>query len=197
MTIRTASTTRPSVDDGHAGTGATVVAVLVAVACLGFAAANVAFEVTGRFADGPYAEYASGLTVMNWLVVVLKLAGAAVAVLSVVGPRSGRPAVLGALVWAAFGTLGVYAAGNVVQAAGLALGATGSPDQIDLAGVGYVLFFLLLATGFGILAVSYSRRQGLRRPVALAGVVGAPLVLGSLLVGFPALLAALGVMPAI
>ena len=40
---------------------------VMAAWCLGFAAVNIAFEVTGRFASGPYAELAAGLAVMDWI----------------------------------------------------------------------------------------------------------------------------------
>ncbi|MEV0809623.1 hypothetical protein [Micromonospora sp. NPDC050200] len=169
---------------------------LVALCCIGFAVVNVVFEMTGHFADGPYAEYVSAITVMNWLVVGLKTMGAAVALLSVAErPRFLSPARLGVLLWGAFATLGVYALGSVVQAVGMASGLTGTADQIDLAGVGYVLFFLLLAVGYGVLAISYSRRFGLRKGVAVLGVLGAPVVLGVILLAVPMLLAALGLMP--
>ncbi|HEX5543505.1 MAG TPA: hypothetical protein VFX60_18455 [Micromonospora sp.] len=170
---------------------------LVALCCIGFAVVNVVFEMTDRFADGPYAEYASGLAVMNWLVVGLKAMGAAVALLSVAErPRFRSPALLGVLLWGAFATLGVYALGSVVQAVGLALGLSGTADQIDMAGVGYVLFFLLLAAGYGVLAISYSRRFGLRKGVAVLGVLGAPVMLGVILLAVPMLLAVLGLLPA-
>ncbi|GAA2119367.1 hypothetical protein GCM10009780_79180 [Actinomadura alba] len=171
---------------------------LAALSCIGFAVVNVVFEMTDRFADGPYAEYASGIAVMNWLVVGLKAMGAAVALLSVAErPRFVPPARLGVLLWGAFAMLGVYALGSVVQAVGMAAGLTGTADQIDVAGVGYVLFFLLLAAGYGVLAISYSRRFGLRKGVALLGVLGAPVVLGLILLAVPTLLAALGLMPAL
>ncbi|MBC6464482.1 hypothetical protein [Actinomadura alba] len=180
------------------GIGVTVIGRLAALSCIGFAVVNVVFEMTDRFADGPYAEYASGIAVMNWLVVGLKAMGAAVALLSVAErPRFVPPARLGVLLWGAFAMLGVYALGSVVQAVGMAAGLTGTADQIDVAGVGYVLFFLLLAAGYGVLAISYSRRFGLRKGVALLGVLGAPVVLGLILLAVPTLLAALGLMPAL
>ncbi|MGC5332076.1 hypothetical protein [Micromonospora sp. DT62] len=171
---------------------------LVALCCIGFAAVNVFFEVTAHFADGPYAEYASAIAVMNWLVTGLKVIGAAVALLSVAKrPRVLSPAHLGVLLWGAFALLGVYALGSVVQAVGMASGLAGSADQIDLAGVAYVLFFLLIAAGYGVLAISYSRRNRLRKGVAILGVLGAPVMLGVVLLAVPMLLlAALGLMPA-
>ncbi|KIH99244.1 hypothetical protein LP52_09040 [Streptomonospora alba] len=173
------------------------VAAATALACVGFAAVNVAFEATDRFSSGPYAAYSTGISVMNWLVVGLKAAGAAMALLSV-APRPRRlpsPALAFGL-WAAFATLGVYAVGNVVHVAGMATGLFGSPAQIDLAGLAYVLFFLLFAGGFGVLAVSHTRRHRLRARWAVLGSLGAPLVLAGVLVGAPAALAALGLMPA-
>ena len=65
------------------------------------------------------------------------------------------------MVWGAFATLGVYALGSVVQAVGMAFGLAGSADQIDLVGVGYVVFFLLNTTGYGVLAISHSRWHSL------------------------------------
>ncbi|GAA3744537.1 hypothetical protein GCM10022225_30250 [Plantactinospora mayteni] len=167
----------------------------MALCCIVFAIVNIVFELTDHFADGPYAEYVSAIAVMNWLVVGLKAMGAAVALLSVSHRPRLPPAVLGVLLWGAFAMLGVYAVGSVVQAVGMASGLVGTPDQIDLAGVGYVLFFLLLAAGYGVLAISYSRRFGLRKGVAVLGVLGAPVVLGVILLAVPMLLAALGLMP--
>jgi hypothetical protein len=47
------------------------------------------------------------------------------------------------------------------------------------------------------LAVSYSRRTHARRSQAVLGVLGAPLVLGALLVAAPAALTAMGVLPSL
>jgi hypothetical protein len=175
----------------------TAIGVLMALACVGFATVNIVFVLTDRFAQGPFAEYASGLTVMNWLVVGLKVLGAAVALLSVVKPpRFPSPAALSVLLWGAFATLGVYAAGAVVEAVGMVSGLTGSPDQVDLAGIAYVSFFLVTAACYGVLAISYSRRHRSGKRFAVLGVFGAPVVLGLILVGGPMLLVALGVMPA-
>ncbi|SCL69272.1 DUF3995 domain-containing protein [Micromonospora peucetia] len=178
------------------GTGVVVIARLMALCCIGFAVVNVVFEMTDRFADGPYTEYASAIAVMNWLVVGLKTVGAALALLSVVErPRVLSPALLGVLLWGAFAMLGVYAVGSVAQAVGMVSGLAGTADQIDIAGIGYVLFFLVLAIGYGALAISYSRRFGLRKGVAVLGVLGAPVVLGVILLAIPTLLAAFGLMP--
>lgn len=164
--------------------------------CIGFAVVNIVFEHTDHLADGPYADYASAFTVMNWLVVALKGLGAVVALLSVADhPRGVPPTVVNVLVWAAFATLGVYALGGVAEAVGTVSGLTGSIDQVTVAGVGYVLLFLLAAAGYGVLAIAHSRRHRLGKRFAVLGVLGAPVVLGGVLLAVPALLTALGVMP--
>ena len=192
-----AVTTRSPKAAARPGVGITLTGHLMALSCIGFAVVNIVFELTDHFADGPYAEYSTGFTVMNWLVVALKLAGAAVALLSVASrPRFLPPPVLGLLLWGAFATLALYGVGSLVQAIGLASGLTGSADQIDLAGITYVFYFLLVAAGFGVLATSYSRRFGLRKGVVVLGALGAPVALGTILLAVPMLLTALGVMPA-
>ncbi len=67
-------------------------------------------------------------------------------------------------------------------------------EQVDASAVGYVLAFLLAATGFGILATSYARRAGLGARVMLIGVCGGPVVLGSVLVVLSAILRAVGLL---
>ncbi|MDP3892844.1 hypothetical protein, partial [Nocardioides sp.] len=74
-------------------------------------------------------------------------------------------------------------------------GMTGSVEQIDVAGVAYVVGSIGFAVGFGVLAISYGRRHGLRRRAAIGGVLGAPALLALLLLAIPALLAAAGLMP--
>src|SRR5690242_5552630 len=101
-----ASKTKSRGAPARPGIGTTATGCLVALCCLGFAVFNVVFELTDHFADGPYAEYSSGLAVMNWLVVALKVVGAAVASLSVASrPRFLSPVVLGVLLWGAFAML--------------------------------------------------------------------------------------------
>jgi hypothetical protein len=181
-----------------AGPVVTAVAVLVALGCLAFALVNVVFELTGRFAEGPYAEYASAFAVMNWLVVGLKLLGGAVALLSV-APRQRLVSirVMTLLLWGAFATLSVYSLGSVVQAVGMMTGMTGNVDQIDVAGVAYVVGSVCFAAGFGVLAIAYGGRHGFRRGAIVGGVVGAPALLALLLLAIPALLAAAGLMPSV
>jgi hypothetical protein len=168
----------------------------MALWCLGFAVVNLVFEVTGHFADGAYAHYTSGLSVMGWLVAGLKALGSAVALLSVARqPRLVSPSVVTVLVWAAFATLGIYVLGSVAEAVGMGLGLIGGAGQIDIRSVAYVLLFLAAAAGYGVLATSYSRRHPQRKGLAILGVLGAPVVLGLLLLAIPALLAAFGLLP--
>ncbi|WP_130383150.1 hypothetical protein [Kribbella sp. VKM Ac-2569] len=154
------------------------------------------FESTGRFSDGPFADYAAGLTVMNWLVVLLKLLGAAVAVYSLTTNPKHADA-LGVLLWGAFSLLSLYALGSVAEAAAILAGLTGHRDDITLASIAYVAFFTLLAIAFGVLAFAHSRRFDLTRRPRVLGALGAPLVLAVLLLGVPALLVALGLMPSL
>lgn len=153
----------PTIDlpvPGRPGPVVTVTAVLIALWCIGFAAVNLVFEVTGHFASGVYAYYTSGISVMDWLVAGLKALGAAVALMSVARrPALVSPAVVTVLVWAAFAALGVYVLGSVAEAAAMGLGIPGGAGQIDTRGVAYVLFFLAAAVGYGILATSHSRRH--------------------------------------
>jgi hypothetical protein len=128
------------------GPAVTVTAALMAVWCLGFAVVNVAFEVTGHFASGPFGCYTSGISVMGWLAAALKVVGAAVALLSIARrPRIISPAVVTVLVWAASATLGLYVLGSIAEAAAMGLGLIGGADQIDTRSVAYVLFFLVAA----------------------------------------------------
>lgn len=157
-----------------------------------FALVNVVFELSGHFVDGPYGRYASQISVMDWLVVVLKLVGAGLAVLSV-SPRRVLPVgLLGMLLWGGFATLGVYAAGNIVESIGMVVGVIDPGRPIRLLDVGYVVFFAVLAALWGVLAISYARRARLHRlPIAL-GVIGAPGLIASVLLVIPTML---GILP--
>ena len=190
----------PAIDPpqpGRPGPVVTVTGVLMGLWCLGFAVVNLVFEVTGHFTSGAYAHYTSGISVMDWLVAGLKVAGAAVALLSVAQrPRLVSPAIVTVLVWAAFATLGVYVLGSVAEAAGMRLGLIGGVRQIDMRSVAYLLFFLVAAAGYGVLATSYSRRYPGAKGLVILGVLGAPALLGLLLLALPALLAASGLLPA-
>ena len=99
----------PCTGPASPGIGVTVVGVLIAAWCVGFALVNLVYEVTGHFDQGPYAEYAAGISVMSWTVLVLKLLGVAIALLSITRlPGFVSPGLLGALIWGAAALLGVY-----------------------------------------------------------------------------------------
>jgi hypothetical protein len=141
---------------------------------------------------------------MSVLVGVLKLAGAAVALAAVRVPpgRPGRwPRLLGVALWGAFGLLGLYSAGNLIITAGTVSGLLAPSAAWTAAGgvtpkaVLYVLFFLAGAGLFGVLAVWFHRRHRLRWTSAVAGLAGAPLLLGLLLAAAPAILGRWGLLP--
>ena len=160
-----------------------------------FAAISVWFEVTDKFASGPYAADADALSVVNWYVVVIKLVGVFVALLAVTEPpRFLRPTTVGVILWAGFATVTVYVTGSLAQAAAMLTGVAGDAERLDLASVAYVLAFVLAAAGFGLLAFSYAERADLGKRELLLGVCGAPLVLGSILAVLPAVLRATGML---
>jgi hypothetical protein len=212
-------TSQQSADHGGRGRGVSwrralapgavrVVGYVAAAWCVGFAGVG-AWEVVGgpigRTGVGQrYAAYASGLAVMSVLVGVLKLVGAAVAVAAVRVPpgRPGRwPRLLGVALWGAFGLLGLYSAGNLVITVGTVSGLLAPSAAWTAAGgvtpkaVLYVLFFLAGAGLFGVLAVWFHRRHRLRWTSAVAGLAGAPLLLGLLLAAAPAILGRWGLLP--
>jgi hypothetical protein len=172
--------------------------------CLGFAAVSAWQVVAGPAPDQRLAGYASGLAIMSALVGLLKLAGAAVALAAVLAPPElpRRPRqLLGAALWGAFGLLGLYSAGNLVITAGTESGLL-APSAAWIAAGGvtgkavlYVLFFLAGAALFGVLAVWFSRRHRLGWTFAVAGLAGAPLLLGLLLGVAPAVLGRWGLLP--
>ena len=176
--------------------------------CIGFAGVSawqLAAGPIGQSATGQrYAAHASGLAIMGVLVGLLKLAGAAVAVAAVlVGP--GRPPrqlqLLGVALWGAFGLLALYSAGNLVITVGTVSGLLAPSAAWTAAGgvtaraVLYVLFFLVGAALFGVLAVWFHRRHHLRWTSAVAGLAGAPLLLGLILAAAPAILGRWGLLP--
>ena len=62
----------------------------------------------------------------------------------------------------------------------MSLGLIGGASQIDTRSVAYVLFFLVAAAGYGVLATSYCQRHPQRKGLLILGVLGAPVVLGLL-----------------
>ncbi|NYJ03321.1 hypothetical protein HNR19_004019 [Nocardioides thalensis] len=171
------------------------VGVVTALWCLGFAAFNVWFEATDRFSTGEYADAEDALSVMNWVVTVLKLVGAGAALLSIrrrpVAPRS-----VGVVLWGAFATVTVYVVGSIAFVVAILAGVAGDVDTLDGRSIAYVAAFLLAAAGFGILAASFQRRARPGARTVLLGICGAPVVLGGVLVVGPAILEAAGLMSA-
>jgi hypothetical protein len=188
--------TGPATLPAGAEPAVTAVGWMIALWCVGFAAVNLAYLATGRLEDGDYGEYATGLALMSWVVLIIKLVGAAVAVLAVRPlPRFVSPRMVGASLWGAAALLVLYSGGNLVQAVGMLAGVTGSRDDITLLGLCYVAFFLLGAIGYGVLARSFARRYRISRGTKVVGVLGAPLALAVLLMGLPLLLAQLDLLP--
>jgi hypothetical protein len=56
---------------------------------------------------------------------------------------------------------------GLVMTIGIILGLTGTDDEIDLAGIGYVLFFLV-ATDYGVLVISPTRRHVMRKALSFS-----------------------------
>jgi hypothetical protein len=172
--------------------------------CLLFAAVSAWQVVAGPAAGQRLADDASGLAIMSVLVGVLKLAGAAVALAAVLAPPGlpRRPRrLLGVALWGAFGLLSLYSAGNLVITVGTVSGLLAPSAAWTAAGgvtakaVLYVLFFLAGAALFGVLAVWFHRRHHLGWASAVAGLAGAPLLLGLLLAVAPAVLGQWGLLP--
>lgn len=176
-------------------------AYLLAVWCTGFAAVN-GWDLLRDGAPGgeAFAEHESGLIVMSVLVLLLKLAGAAIAI-AAVQPRRQRSWPLAAAVWAAASLLLLYSAGNLVITFGTVFGVMEPSEAWTSAGgvtalaVAYVLFFLGGAGLFTILAVSVHRRHRPGWTAPVAGAIGAPALLAGVLVVVPAVLTAGGLLP--
>jgi hypothetical protein len=176
--------------------------------CLGFAGVS-AWQVAAGPIGHPdmrwrYAAYASGLAIMSVLVLVLKLAGAAVALAAVL-VRPGLPRrpvqLLGVALWGAFGLLSLYSAGNLAITIGTVSGllppsaAWTAAGGVTAKAILYVLFFLAGSALFGVLAVWFHRRHHLRWTSAVAGLAGAPLLLALILAAAPAILGRWGLLP--
>ncbi|HET7519046.1 MAG TPA: hypothetical protein VFN05_15435, partial [Actinomycetes bacterium] len=118
--------------------------------------------------------------------------------------RDGRAGSRGFWGWpcGAFGLLALYSAGNLVITVGTVSGLLAPSAAWTAAGgvtaraVLYVLFFLVGAALFGVLAVWFHRRHHLRWTSAVAGLAGAPLLLGLILAAAPAILGRWGLLPA-
>lgn len=178
-----------------------VVGYLLATWCLGFALVNAWDLLVGGLPGGDaFADYAAGLAVMSVLVLLLKVAGAAVAV-AAVRPRRRPSWLLATATWGAASLLALYSVGNLGITLGTVLGLVEPSAAWTAAGgvtaraIAYVVFFVAGAAMFTVLAVSYQRRHRPRWTAAAAGIVGAPVLLAGVLVVVPDVLAESGWMP--
>lgn len=179
-----------------------VVGYTVAAWCLGFAAVSGWQLATGREPDDRLAGYADGIAAMVIFVLVLKVVGAAMALLAIRSqPLRMSPRLLAIGLWGAFGLLAIDSAGSVVIAVGNMTGLMEPSAAWEAAGgvtprsILYVLFFLVGAILFGVLAASFHRRHRTPWTAAAIGLLGAPLLLGVILVIAPRILSQLDLLP--
>lgn len=104
--------------------------------------------------------------------------GALFAIVNVVVFR--RPGIVAASFWAGFSTLTVYVIGSIGQAIGIMIGTAGDPALLDAGEVVYVLNFFLATSLFGILAISYTRRLGIKGAETTIGACGGTVILVAL-----------------
>lgn len=179
-----------------------VVGYTVAAWCLAFVAVSGWQLVTGREASDPFATYASGIAAMIILVLVLKILGAVMALLAIRSqlPRM-SPKLLAIGLWGAFALLAIDSAGSIVLAVGNMTGlmeptaAWESAGGITPRSILYVLFFLVGAILFGVLARSFHRRHRVPWTAAGLGLLGASILLGAFLVIAPKILSYLDLLP--
>jgi hypothetical protein len=169
--------------------------VAFAAWCLAFAAVNAWQLATGRLPGDEVPAYATVFVVESVVVLLIKLVAAGVALCSLRSlPRAGARALLGAALWGAASTLGLYSAGSLTIAIGTVTGLVEPSAAWEAAGgvtprsIAYVLFFLVGAGMAAALATSFHRRHRLGWKVVATGAAVAPLLLGGLLVILPALL---------
>ena len=150
---------------------------------------------SGRLTGGEFGDDTTALVVASVLVLVLKVAGAGIALASLRSVQhQGARWLLGAALWAATSTLALYSAGNVVFTLGTVTGflepaaAWRAAGGVTIPAVGYVVFFLVGAAMAAALTVSYHRRHELHWTAVAAGFIGPPVLLGGLFVAVPALL---------
>lgn len=192
----------PQADDRGVSRSTRFVGYAAVVWCLGFAAVNAREIVNGPGSGHGLRAYAPGLAVMSALVLVLKALGAYVAWASVrAAPKRRNLWLLAAALWGAAGVLALYSAGNLLITAATVGGLVAPSAAWESAGgvtaraILYAAFFLIGAGLFGMLAVSFQHRYHPRLTAALSGILGAPLLLGSVLVVAPRILASLGLFP--
>lgn len=150
---------------------------------LGFAAVNIYLQIVG-IDDPQIQQNWAAFTAVNLGVVVLKAFGAAVALATV--QRWGRalPAwLVSVCAWGAAGMLLLYAGYGLVAvaAAGELLGWTLSGGTFLVPILAYLGFFALGGVLFAVVARHHQHRTATSPVWAVAGLLGAPLVLGAVM----------------
>lgn len=171
----------------------------VAAWAAAFAGVNVWLMVGGVAADNPLREVSEAMTVMNLLVIVLKGLGAATALASVQawGRRLPRWLLTG-FMWGAGGLLLLYAAlnfGMMIADGQLTATVPLAGGQFIVPAWAYATFFAVPGILFTAAGRDYQRRSRTSRRWAILGLLGAPLLLGAVLFGAPALLRLAGLLP--
>ena len=175
-------------------------AYAVATWAVAFAGVNVWLLFGGVAADSPLREVWGAMTVMNLLVIALKGVGAATALASVQpwGERLPRWLLTGSM-WGAAGLLLLYAGLNfgVMIADGQLTAMTAlAGGEFIVPAWAYATFFAVPGILFAAAGRDHQRRSGTSRRWAILGLLGAPLLLGAVLFGMPALLRLAGLLPA-
>jgi hypothetical protein len=153
-----------------------------AVWALAFAGVNLYLQAVGI--DGLDGDR-TAFTVVNLGVVGLKVVGAVVALGTVHGGRRVPPPLISVGAWGAAATLLLYTGYGLVATV-----ATGDLLTWMLAGgtfwmptLAYLGFFAVGGGLFAVAARQHQRRHGVRGVWALVGALGAPLLLGAVLLG--------------
>ena len=174
-TLTTSSTPTPTVPARGAAYGA-------AVWALAFAGVNLYLQAVGI---DELRSHWTTFTAVNLGVVALKVVGAVVALGTVHGGRRIPPPLISVGAWGAVATLLLYTGYGLVATV-----ATGDLLTWMLAGgtfwmptPAYLAFFALGGALFAVAARQHQRRRGVRWIWALAGTLGAPLLLGAVLLG--------------
>lgn len=137
---------------------------------------------------------------MSVVVLLLKLMGAAMALLSV---RKTTEAswLLATTLWTMAALVVLYALGNVAITVAITTGwsspssAWGAAGGVTSRTVAYIVFFLAGAPVLTAIAASYHRRRRPGTSAVVSGLVSAPLVLAGVLLAIPAALSAAGLLP--
>lgn len=150
---------------------------------LGFAAVNLYLQIVG-IDDAQIQQNWAAFTAVNLGVVILKAFGAAVALATVARWGRALPACLVSVcAWGAAGMLLLYAGYGViaVAAAGDLLGWMLAGGTFQMPYLAYLGFFALGGALFAVAARHHQHRTATSPVWAVGGVLGAPLVLGGVM----------------